>query len=352
MKIAVNIAPLKGDHAEQHKVRGSGFYLTNLQKALLEYDKENTYTFFTKEKEIQSDCDIVHYPYFEPFFLTIPLQRKYKTIVTVHDLTPIVFPKHFPAGVKGTVKWFIQKQSLRHVEAIITDSSASKHDIHRLTGVDNNRIHVVYLAAGNEQVEKEIIPDVRKKYNLPKTFGLYVGDATWNKNLSRVVAAFTKLNIPLVMVGKALSQEHIDLENPWNKDLARVQAHVRNNALFKILGFVPKEDLLGLYKAASVFVMPSLYEGFGLPILEALQAGCPVVTSKEGSLPEVAGDAAYYVDAYSDIDITAGIKTVLNDPKLQASLIEKGKEQAKKFTWRQTALQTVAVYTTVYEKAR
>jgi glycosyltransferase involved in cell wall biosynthesis len=320
-----------------------------LRDALLEYFPKNIYHFFSEGEKLPNKLDLIHYPYFEPFFLTLPVWKRCKTIVTVHDLTPLVFPKNFPTGVKGFLKWQVQKQSLKNCDAIITDSYTSKKDIERLCSIEAKKIHVVYLAAGEQfqQIETKKIEEVRRKYNLPASFALYVGDATANKNLPRLVQACIQANIPLVMVGKSLNDTNGDRENGWNKDLVKVQAIAQENPLIHIVGFISNQDLVAFYNAATLFVMPSLYEGFGLPILEAMACGCPVVTSGEGSLKEVAGDAAYVIDAYDSKSISEGVKRVFLDDALQKELSEKGKEHAKKFTWQKTAAQTISVYTSV-----
>jgi glycosyltransferase involved in cell wall biosynthesis len=171
-----------------------------------------------------------------------------------------------------------------------------------------------------------------------------VGDVTWNKNLPRLIQAIKKTKIPLVMIGKSLTQTDYDTTNKWNKDLVTVQMLIQNDKQIQALGFVPTEELVMLYNIASVFVMPSLYEGFGLPILEAMSSGCPVITSKEGSLYEVAGDAAFFIDAYDESSITDGIKKVFTDKNLQSQLSQDGKIQADKFSWKQTAEKTRQIY--------
>lgn len=347
MKIAIDISPLQTGH----KVRGIGFYLQHLKKSLEEIKSDNSYTFFSQGEKIPDNIDLVHYPYFDPFFRTLPFIKKNKTVVTVHDLTPIVFPEHFPAGIKGNIKWQIQKQVLRQVDAIITDSENSKKDIAKIINYPANKIHVVYLAAGEEfrQVtnEKLRITNLKKKYNLPEKFALYVGDVTWNRNLPRLVKATQKAKIPLVMAGKALVNKNVDAANPWNKDLVEVHSLIKNDTDIICPGFVSTEELVLLYNMATVFIMPSLYEGFGLPILEAMSCGCPVVTTKEGSLPEVAGDAAYYVDAFSIDSIADGLIAVYTHSDLQKSFSQKGLSQAKKFSWGKTAEQTAIVYNEV-----
>lgn len=290
---------------------------------------------------------MVHFPYFEPFFLALPLYKKYKTVVTVHDLTPIVFPNAFPRGLKGDLKWQMQRYALKRADAIITDSESSKKDVVKYVGVRESKVYVVYLAAGEKfrhqasDIGRQIL---RTKYNLPEKFLLYVGDVTWNKNLPRLIDAIKKLKLPLVMVGKSLVSEDYDQNNPWNADLNRVNDLVRGDKNITRLGFVPDEDLVVLYNLATAVAMPSLYEGFGLPVLEAMACGCPVITSKEGSLPEVAGNAAYYVDAYDVKSISEGIKKVFEDEGLGKELSEKGLKQVEKFSWKITASQTLQVY--------
>jgi glycosyltransferase involved in cell wall biosynthesis len=343
MKIAIDVSPLQ----TEHKVRGSGFYLEHLKNALVKYFPTNDYLFFQRGEKIPSDVDLVHFPYFEPFFLALPLYKKFRTAVTVHDLTPLVFSQAFPRGIKGELKWQMQRFALKKADAVITDSENSKKDIHRLVGINVNKIHVIPLAAGEQfrQLGKgNWQTEIKKRYGLPDDFILYVGDVTWNKNLPRLMDAAKQLEIPLVMIGKSLAQADYDQTNPWNADLNRVNELARSNEKIIRLGFVSMDELVQIYNLATVFVIPSLYEGFGLPILEAMACGCPVITSKEGSLPEVAGDAAFYVDAYDVNDIAKGIKKVFSDKKLREELSKKGLTQAQKFSWKKTAEETLKVY--------
>ncbi|MBI3887733.1 glycosyltransferase family 4 protein [Candidatus Microgenomates bacterium] len=185
---------------------------------------------------------------------------------------------------------------------------------------------------------------MREKYQLPEEFVLYVGDVTWNKNLPRLVAAIKQLDIPLVMVGNALVQKEYDVTNSWNADLTVVQKATAGDKRFIKLGFVPTDDVVSLYNSATVCAFPSIYEGFGLPVLEAMQCGCPVVTTEGGSLPEVAESAAFYVDEYSVESIEKGIGKVFSDKQLQKTLSSKGLIQAKKFSWKKTAAETLAAY--------
>lgn len=348
MKIAIDIAPLHDQRILGHRVRGTGTYVEGLKNTLPTYYSEHKYIFFQSGELLPQDVDVIHYPYFEPFFLTLPIRQKAATVVTVHDLTPFVFPTHFPAGIKGQIKWQVQKFLLQRTNAIITDSENSKKDIHKYTGIPLESIHVVYLAAEDEFEKKSISKTstdrLRKKYNLPLEFALYVGDTTWNKNLPQLLNGVEKAGFPLVMVGKALVSEEFDSENSWNKDLTAVQKELEGNKDTIRLGFVETDDLVMLYNMATVFVMPSLYEGFGLPILEAMSCGTPVITARSGSIPEVANESVLYVDPYSSDDIARGIKSIFLDKDLQKDLSEKGLQQAKKFTWKETAKKTVEVY--------
>ena len=348
MKIAIDVSPIEGKGLIQHRVRGTGFYTKNLTEALLKYDTHNKYTFFTRGDKLPKNVDLVHYSYFDPFFLTLPIFSRHKTVVTVHDLTPLVFPKYFQRGLKGSFKWFIQKASMRKANLIIADSLSSKKDIVKFTGISEKKIEVIYLSQSEDfkkiEVGKIKKNEIRKKYGLPEKFALYVGDVTWNKNLPRLVEAAKKSRIPLVMVGKALVSEDFDKKNPWNQDLLKIQKLVEGNKNILRVGFVETDDLIALYNLATVFVMPSLYEGFGLPILEAMACGCPVITTREGSIPEVAGDAAFYTDAYDSDKIAKDMTKVFANSSLQNKLSDKGLTQSNKFSWKKTASDTLKVY--------
>ena len=350
MKVAIDISPLENGHFLQHRVRGTGFYLTNLKDGLLKYFPDNEYIFFKRGDKIPKNVQITHYPYFEPFFLTLPIIKHKKTIVTVHDLIPLVFKDKFPPGIKGKLKWETQKRILQKADAIITDSHSSKRDIHKFARIPNDKIHVVYLAA-SEKFKKlktgNLKSEIQKKYDLPDSFLLYVGDVTWNKNLPSLIKSVLETDYHLVIVGSAFANKDFDKTNPWNKGLHEAQVLSENNDKFRVLGFVPDSDLAAIYNLATSFIMPSFYEGFGLPVLEAMQSGCPVITTKEGSLEEVSDSAVYFIDPYSVDSIRNGIEKVMQDKALRLALSKKGISQAKKFSWKKTAEETVKVYESV-----
>ncbi|MBI5045157.1 MAG: glycosyltransferase family 4 protein [Candidatus Levybacteria bacterium] len=350
MRIAIDVSPLESGH----KIRGVGFYLKNLKDSLETYFPTNTYTYFTG-KLPGGVFDVIHYPYFDPFFVSLPFFHSYPVVVTVHDLTPIIFPSEFPAGVRGSLKWRMNKFLLSKADIIITDSDSSTKDVSKFVRIASSKVKTVTLAAGKEfHPLKKVSPlfkNLQKKYDLPEKFVMYVGDVTWNKNLPRLCKAVIDSNVPLVMVGKAITDKDFDEANPWNKDRVLMHNLIKNNSLFFPVGFISTEDLNILYNKASALVMPSLYEGFGLPVAEAMQSGCPVITSREGSLSEVGGEAVLYVDAYSQDSISAGIKKVFNLESLQHDLSKKGIVQSKKFSWKITAEKTLKAYELALKEA-
>lgn len=351
MTIAIETSGLKTGYRTQ----GTGVYIASLLTNLKRYTPKNEYINFSRTQNIPKNVDLVHYPYFNPFFLTLPLRKPFPTVVTVHDLIPLVFPKHFPIGIRGRLKWYIQRWSLMAASAVIADSKSSKKDIVRFTGIDSKKIHVVHLAPGEEFKEikssKLKVENLRKKYNLPEKFVLYVGDILWSKNVPSLIRAIKKINLTLVMIGKQAASADFDENHPWNKDLVILNREAEETQRIVRLGFVSNEDLVAIYNLATLFIMPSFYEGFGLPVLEAMSCGCPVITTKKGSLPEIAENAAYYVDPDAN-SMADGIGEVFFNSKLQKDLSNIGLIQSKKFSWEKTAEETVRVYEKSVENHR
>ena len=358
MKIAIDANPLKSTH----QYRGIGFYTKNLIEALKKYKPGNEYIFFTRTVDLPKNVDLVHYPYFDIFDCSLPLFKKLPIVVTIHDLTPLVFPDKFPRGIKGEIKWQWQKLSLKSVSAIITDSKNSREDITRLTHFSKEKVHVIPLAPGEEfqqlTINNKQLTKTRRKYNLPEHFVLYVGDVNWNKNVMGMLKAFQKTKnqkpktkntnrklinkkLKLVLVGKAFKDETLKETQEINQLIDELGI---TNSVLK-LGFVPTEDLVVIYNLASVYCQPSFYEGFGLPCLEAMACGTPVIAANITALKEVCGKAAIYVNPYKPDEIASGTLKVLklSDSNYQA-LVEKSLEQAKKFGWKKVAKETVEVY--------
>jgi len=353
MRIVIDIGPIDSNSTSAHKVRGVGKYITLLKDNIEKIDQKNTYVFSsTPDKE--KDVDLIHYPYFDPFFITLPLIKKNKCLVTVHDVIPLTHKQQFPVGIRGEIKWRLNKMRLKRADGIITDSYASKQEIGKITGISDKKIFPVHLAVENEFKETDLNnnskSELQEKYHLPKSFVLYVGDITWNKNLPNIVKAVKKANIPLVMVGKAVAEELFDSRSPWNASRKIVLEETYGNSLFNKVGFVPMDDLVGLYNLAQALIMPSFDEGFGLPVLEAMKSGCPVITSNCGSLPEVAGDAGLYVDPESYESISRAIGSVVNSSDLREELSKKGLAQAKKFSIEKMMKDTIVVYESLYHE--
>ncbi len=343
MRVAIDVSPLETGH----QFRGVGFYTKRLVKALKEFDRENEYILSTG-RQPPATSDLVHYPYFDLFFLTLPMKKIAPTVVTIHDVIPLIFPEKYPKGIKGWLKFQIQKFSLKGAKAVITDSQNSKKDIIKYLGFPKEKSYVIPLAAGEEF---KPLAKTRRKYSLPERFVLYVGDINWNKNIPGLVRACEKAKIPLVIVGKQAVSQDYDRAHPENQDLVWLQKKIEENPLLTALGFVSTQDLVAIYNLASVYCQPSFYEGFCLPVLEAMACGTPVVCSQTSSLPEVVGEAAVLVDPSNADDVYRGIKRLIEDEKLSDSLRQKGLQQARRFSWQKTARETINVYKKVLAAA-
>ena len=345
MNVAINTSPLAGGHS----ARGTGVYTRHLIDALETFETGNTYTFFTSPRDIPKHSDVVHYPFFDPFFLTLPLVKTKPTVVTVHDLIPLVFPDKFPPGLKGTLKWQMQKQSLLGSRRIITDSKQSRDDIVTVTAFSKERIDVVPLAAtrANSDASEKTIALVKKQYGLPQRYFLYVGDVNWNKNVIGLLRAWqqfretdTGRTAALVLVGSAFMKPEV---RETGEILSFITRHGLSDSVIRT-GFIKDEDLASVYQGAVALVVPSWYEGFGLPVLDAFASGIPVISSTGGSLPEIAGPAIpVKPDDYSGMSNAMEQIASLSSLK-RSALIQKGHEWEKRFTWKKTAALTVKSY--------
>jgi glycosyltransferase involved in cell wall biosynthesis len=338
MIVALDTTPLASDH----KDRGIGVYTKTLYDVLAKYDKKNTYVTFSGGK-IPSNAVIVHYPYFDLFRRSLPI-TSHKIVVTVHDLVPIKYPERFPRGIRGSINWLFQKRALSKVSAIITDSAASKKDIQKIVGVPEERVHVVYLSPRFQETTST------KQASLPKKYVLYVGDVNWNKNVPGLLRAFSHLrkkgfeNIYLVLVGKAF----INNELAETKEMMDIITYEGIGNYIVRPGYVDDHELPGIYKYAQCLVQPSFDEGFGLPVLEALSIGTPVVVSEAPSLREIAGESATYCSAHSPVDMADKMREVITmAPAVRRQRIDQGKRQSSLFYDHEMALETTNVYTKI-----
>jgi glycosyltransferase involved in cell wall biosynthesis len=260
-----------------------------------------------------------------PRFTTIP------TVVSVMDLSFVHFPQTFRRGeLYQLTRW--TKYSVKMAKKVITISQSSKNDIIKTYKVDAKDVKVVHL--GLKELSMETTPNNLKKFGITGRFILFVGTLQPRKNIIRLIKAFSLLPQDL----KDTHQLVIIGRKGWlYEDILKTPSMlgVEDQVLF--LESVTDRDLPLFYKKAEVFVLPSLYEGFGLPILEAMRFGCPVVTSNVSSLPEAGGDAALYFNPEDIEDMKSTIEKVLNDKTIRDKMIESGRIHYKKFTWEKAA---------------
>ena len=269
--------------------------------------------------------------HYGPRFSPVP------TAISIMDLSYIHFPQLFKKNDLYQLKnW--TKLSAKKAKKIFTISEFSKNDIIKTYGVSKEKVVVTYPGIKQDlrlKIKDLSMEDLNKKFGIKGEYILFVGTLQPRKNIVRLVEAFSKLkknNLQLVIVGKRgwLYEDILSAPQKFG---------VTDNV--KFLDFINDEDLPSLYKNALCFVLPSLYEGFGLPVLEAMKYGCPVLTSNVSSLPEAGGDAAVYFDPENTGDITKKIEKVISDEKLREEMIKKGKIQVKKFSWEKTARETL-----------
>ena len=267
--------------------------------------------------------------------------RKAKTVAMVHDLTTILFPEYH---VKSNVFLHNQRfKRLNRVDGILTNSEATKADIVKHLDINPDKIFVTHLGADKRfcQMEKEDVHSILQKYQLYKPYILFVGTLEPRKNVETLIRAFNQLkqshNIPheLVLAGQKgwLYQKIFEAieSSPFKSDIRQVD-------------YLPDSDVPALMNGAEVFAYPSFYEGFGLPVLEAMQCGTPVIISNISSLPEVGGEACLYIHPESSDELAGTLYKVLRDKAFQKTLSEKGVERAQQVSWEKCAKETLRAY--------
>lgn len=280
--------------------------------------------------------DIYHF-----FNFTIPKNIKGKVIITIYDTVFFSAPE-----TMGDMKAISEyKYAAERSDLIITISKSAKSDIIKHFDIDEKKIRIVPPGIDLQKYSYNYtdmeLESIREKYNLPQKYILYLGTIEPRKNIERIVKAFKKYkkevsdDLKLVIVGK----------KGWKYDnIMKLIESMETDII--ITGYIDEDDKIPIYKLAQIFVFPSLYEGFGMPVLEAMASGTPVITSNTSSLPEVAGDAGILVDALNENEIFEAYRKILSDKKLQMEMIQKGLEQAKKFEWKRS----VEILEKVYEK--
>lgn len=362
--------------------KGLGRYTKEVTDGVINQDEENEYVVFLSEEnfdEFEADgervkkvlvkarwytlaeqivvplkiwsakVDLMHFPHFN-----VPLLCPAKFIVTIHDL---ILTKH-PTQRASTLSPFLYKiknyayrivinSAVKKAKKIIAISNFTRNDILEKFKVDPDKVAMTYegIASKLEEDDEDINEeDVLKKHNLQKPYLMYVGNAYPHKNLEGLLDVFEALSktfpdIKLVLVGK---------EDYFYK---RVRSYAQKKEFKKEMvnfpGYIPDEELKFVYRNALGYVFPSLFEGFGLPPLEAMTQGCPVVSSNSTCLPEVLGEAAYYFDAKDKNDMEEKLKTFVMDSMLREQLIEKGHKQIEKYSWDDCVLKTLDIYNKV-----
>ncbi len=290
--------------------------------------------------------DLVHFPHWN-----VPIGYRRPYIVTIHDLIMFHFPRYEATTRSRPVFWlkdkvhrFVVKHAARRAVEIMTTSEFTKRDIVEHLLVREEKISVAYQAPYHDTKSVQDWGVVQSKLQMEKPYVLYVGAAYPHKNLERLVEAWSAVapNVPdyeLVLVGS---------KSMWYEKL---EAHIQDLKIprIRLLGFVEDEDLTELYRHATVVVFPSLYEGFGLPALEAMSMGAPVLASSSSSLPEVLGEAAYYIDPMDASQIAHGLERVLLDHDMQIELKVRGREQAQLFSPLVFIKKTLSVYEKAFQ---
>lgn len=372
MKIGIH-ATLIGTEAG-----GPERYVVGLIKGLASIDRDNQYVIYLTDREafngfcvaqqnftprllkpssrwieipialpvelLRHPVDLVHAP------IIAPPMCPCRFVLTVYDLSYTLHPEFYPKSVRLRLSALIGL-GIKKAHIIIAISETTKNDIVEVYGLPPERIVVTHLGIDscyqpmNKEESRKLVSE---KYCVSRGFILYVGKVQSRKNISRLIRAYSLLkqwkNIEhkLVLVGRKtwLSTEALKTISSLGLEEEVIQT-----------GHVPDDDLPSFYNAADLFVYPSLFEGFGIPTLEAMACGTPVVASRASSLPEVVGDAAVLVDPYDEEAMAVAMNEVLTDQGLRSRLIEKGFAQSKKYSWGETAKKTLAVYDAVYSGA-
>lgn len=344
------------------QMRGIGMYTRLLKAGLEQLDevtvvpiesKDDIRNFHKSAANYDPKTTVIHYPFFDLFFSTLPLFRKFKTVVTVHDVIPLLFPQYYKPGRKGKLRFFKQAFALQSVDAVITDSKSSQADIIKHLRIKSEYVHPIYLAAPptitaqSERSQQAVKADLQ----LPEQYVLYVGDINYNKNIPQLIKMLKFLpdDVHLVCVGKNFVEQDIP-EWHWIESQIALSDVPQRVKFISTLGVDESDRLAAIYSGAIAYVQPSLYEGFGLPVLEAMQAKVPVVAARNSSLVEVTGDHAVLVEPTAEL-MAEGVNDVIKWTKThRQEVIKSAYTWSQEFTWTKVAEETLAVYKKVLKQ--
>jgi glycosyltransferase involved in cell wall biosynthesis len=293
-------------------------------------------TYYKRWWPSSKDVDFIH-----GLDSTLPAWRGVKRLVTLHDLLVMHADDSIASEAFRKKRCQLYRTAATGADAIITVSRTTKQDITEQLDVPEERVHVVYLGVDRHFVQSrpEVMHKVLQHYQLSPGYLLFVGAISGRKNTARLVQAYAqsraRMERPLVLVGTMSYRSEDTMEAIRQCELGK---HIR------LLGYVPDEDLPGLYAGAGCFVFPTLYEGFGMPILEAMASGVPVLTSTTGAAPEVSGGLAVCVNPYDVEAIADGIDRAL---ETSPSLLAQARDHATMFTWERCASQTLVIYRSI-----
>ncbi len=281
----------------------------------------------------------------------LPLRKACKYVVTIHDLSSFTYAHTYPY-LRRKYYQYIIKQAVKRADLIITDSEFSRQDIINTFSVLPEMVKKIYCGIDDifRRIESlDAIAQVKSKYKLPDDFILTLGVIEPKKNTERLIRAYAQLrdkynNVPKLVIGGSKKYG-------WNnrRIFELVETLVLKDAV-NFTDFIEQKDLPVVYSAAKLFILPSLFEGFGLPVIEAMACGTPVITSKTSSLPEITGDAAVLINPYDTEEIGQAIIKVISDQQLQTEMRVKGFENVKRFSWQESAHELLCMFEQVGKK--
>ncbi len=348
MNIAIDISHLHADS----RYRGIGVHAYSLYEALRNLDSPHTFSLYIDINQAPN-ADVIHYPHFDFFAASLPWSKQAPTVVTIHDVIPLIYPQHYKPGIKGKFNYLKQRLSLQSVDHVITLSSTSKADISHYLACPPAKITSIALA-GNPRLtaqKLEKIPSGLHSLAIKQPFYLYVGDINYNKNIPYLLKGFAALSQDhqLVMVSKAMANDIPEAQ--MIKQMIDQLKIGKRVVMATDIPAQPIEPLLWLYQHAQAYIQPSLYEGFGLPVLEALSCSTLVISSTGGSLKEFSSPAIFTIDPLDPASLTQALEKVngLTSNK-RADLVGQGIAYAQTFSWHKCAQETLKVYERCYAK--